>query len=168
MSASKRLIAAVAIVAGALGTAPAHATEDAHGYNNGDSGFVNLSVTQPVAFSKTDTELLSMVGHCTFDQTVVPFSNDAIVKVVGKGAVTARDNSKVLGTAVRCQIRDFANGAVLFDHWDGLPANTGAWVSYYPAKVARLVVCTQVKALLSSGDIISQSFPCQEPSLLPA
>jgi hypothetical protein len=171
MQLRKMLFTALAVGAVALGNAgtTAQATDQSHGYNNGDSGFVNLAVTEPiVASGRASTDVLSMVGHCTFDQTVVPFSNDAVVQVVGKGAVTARDSSKVLGVAVRCTLKDFATGAVLYDHWDGLPGSAGAWAAAPQQKVARLVVCTQVKALLSSGDVTSQAYPCQEPSVLPA
>jgi hypothetical protein len=165
------LVAGIALTAAAFATvAPAaNASEESHGYNNGDSGFVNISVIAPVAAGqRSESDVLSMVGHCTFDQTVVPFSNDSVVQVVGKAVVTARDNSKVLGTAVRCQIKDFSTGAVYYDHWDGLPANAGVWADVYQAKTARLVVCTQVEALLSSGVLQSQTFPCQEPSALPS
>lgn len=171
MQLRKMLVVTIAMSAAALGSvsSAAQPTEESHGYNNGDSGLVNVSVTEPIVpGARSDTDLLSMVGQCTFDQTVVPFSNDSVVQVVGKAVVTARDNSKVLGTAVRCQIKDFNTGAVYYDHWDGLPANAGIWADVYQAKTARLVVCTQVQALLSSGTLQSQTFPCQEPSVLPS
>jgi hypothetical protein len=169
----KTLLAGLALAAAALGMngPSASATETAHGYNNGDTGFVNLSVTQPiVAAGRSNADVLSMVGHCTFNQTVEPFSNNAVVQVIAKGGVTTNDptTAHATGATVRCQIKDFATGTVLYDHTDGVVGPVVAWSTAYMAPVARLVVCTQVTALLSTGTVTSQTFPCQEPSLLPS
>jgi hypothetical protein len=169
MQPRKMLGAALVIAAALAGTGPAGAAEEAHGYNNGDSGFINLAEVQDVATERSTTDVLSLVGHCTFDQTVVPFSNQAVVKVIGKATVSTRENARVQGVAVRCVVKDAQTGEVYLDKTDGLlPGPVTTWAHAYQEEVARLTICTQVTALLNTGTVVSQKFPCQAPSLLPA
>ena len=162
----KVLLALTALSTVATLGGPAQAAETATGVNNGDAGFINLSVTGPIAFRGVE-EILGMAGQCTFTQQPAPFSNQSTVVVVGKGSVTAKDNSKVLGTAVRCALRrkTTSGSTQVYDHWDGLPGNAAVWAGTYSGEVGSFVICTQVKALLSSGEVVSQTFPCKEPSL---
>ena len=162
----KQLLALTALSAVATLGGNAHAAEETTGVNNGDAGFVSIAVSGPIVFRNVD-EILGMAGQCTFTQQPAPFSNQSTVVVIGKGSVTARDNTKVLGTAVRCALRrkNLSGSTQVFDKWDGLPGNVAAWTDTYSGEVGSFVICTQVKALLSSGEVVSQTFPCKEPSL---
>lgn len=166
----RKLAAAAAAALSLIVPAPATADETVVGFNDGERGFVSVTLTPDVA-ERAGDDLFAVNAECHY--LIVDGSastNRMTVLVWGQAAAGPRATrthttpAVPVGTQSTCALRSLSDGEVVTTT-RALPGAASSVVQLFEdVEVQQLKVCATAEALFTNGSYLRLHDVCQPPS----
>lgn len=166
----KRIVAVTVAAAALLVPAPARAEETTVGFNDGQRGFINVTLTPDTAERAAADDLYAVNAECHYDLVLGSSETGTMVVAVAGRVVSGPRMIRgvhllpvaPVGTVATCTLRSAASGAELHTTSRSAIGPVAALAETVEIPVDSIRICVQAYGLFTDGRYVTLDEHCRD------